>query len=154
MKHYRLLLKASIAALLFSGATVAGEIYKWTDEEGNAHYEDRPIASANIERLNIVSRNTDNSAIQARQREEREAKATARQVASEAPKEMSKRELRAAQEKRQEQCRSYRDRQERFSNSQRLYKEGADGEREYLDEAQTIEARNRVQQQINEYCGT
>jgi hypothetical protein len=154
MKRYRLVLTVSVAALLFSGTTVASEIYKWTDDDGNAHYEDRPIAGASIERLDIASRNTDNSAIQARQRAEAETRAAARQVAAEAPKEMSKREVRAEQEKRAEQCQTYRDRLERFSNSQRLFKEGADGEREYLDEAQKVEAHNRVQQQINDYCGT
>jgi hypothetical protein len=154
MKRYRLVHTVSVAALLISGTTVASEIYKWTDEDGNAHYEDRPVATADIERLDIVSRNTDNSAIQARQREDREAKAAARQVAAEAPKEMTKREIRAEQEKRQEQCQMYRDRMEQFSRSQRLYQEGPDGEREYLDEAKTLEAHNRVQQQIDKYCGT
>lgn len=154
MKRYRLVLTVSVAALLIGSTAVAGEIYKWTDEAGTAHYEDRPIAGVSIERLDIASRNTDNAAIQARQRADREARANARQVASEAPKEMSKRELRAEQEKRAEQCQTYRDRLERFSNSQRLFREGEDGEREYLDEAQKVEAQNRVQQQINEYCGT
>jgi hypothetical protein len=154
MKRYRLVLTVSVAALLIGGTTVASEIYKWTDDDGNAHYEDRPIAGANIERLDIVSRNTDNSAIQARQRSDAEARAAARQVAAEAPKEMSKREVRAEQEKRQQQCQIYRDRLERFSRSQRLFEEGEDGERRYLDEVQTLAAHNRVEQQINKYCGT
>lgn len=154
MKRYRLVLTVSVAALLFGGATVAGEIYKWTDDDGNAHYEDRPIADADIERLDIASRNTDNSAIQARQRADSEARAAARQVAAEAPKEMSKQEVRAEKEKRQEQCQMYRDRLEQFSRSQRLFEEGEDGERRYLDDAQVVAAHNRVQQQINKYCGT
>ncbi len=154
MKRYRLVLAVSVAALLIGGTTVAGEIYKWTDDDGNAHYEDRPIAGANIERLNIASRNTDNSAIQARQRADREARATARQVAAEAPKEMTRREVRAEQEKRQQQCQMYRDRLERFSRSQRLFEEGEDGERRYLDDAQTVAAYDRVEQQIDKYCGT
>jgi len=154
MKRYRLVFAVAVAALLIGGTTVASEIYKWTDDEGNAHYEDRPIAGADIERLDIVSRNTDNSAIQARQRADAEAKAAARQVAAEAPKEMSRREVRAEQEKRAEQCQMYRDRLEQFSRSQRLFEEGEDGERRYLDDAQTVAAHNRVQQQINEYCGT
>ena len=29
------------AALGLSGAVLAGEIYKWTDEDGSVHYEDR-----------------------------------------------------------------------------------------------------------------
>ena len=154
MKRYRLVLAVSVAALLIGGTTVASEIYKWTDDDGNAHYEDRPIAGANIERLDIVSRNTDNSAIQARRQADREARATARQVAAEAPKEMTRREIRAEQEKRAEQCQMYRDRLERFSRSQRLFEEGEDGERRYLDDAQTVAAYNRVEQQIDKYCGT
>ena len=154
MKRYRLVFTVSVAALLFGGATVAGEIYKWTDDNGNAHYEDRPIADANIERLDIASRSTDNAAIQERQRADSEARAAARQVAAEAPKEMSKRELRAEQEKRQEQCQTYRDRMVQFSRSQRLFEEGEDGERRYLDDAETVAAHNRVQQQIDKYCGT
>jgi hypothetical protein len=154
MKRYRLAVTVSVAALLMGGTAVAGEIYKWTDDEGSAHYEDRPIAGASVERLDIASRNTDNSAIQARQRADREAKATARQVAAEAPKEMSRQEVRAEQEKRQQQCQMFRDRLEQFSRSQHLYKDGEDGERQYLDEAQTMAAHNRVQQQIDKYCGT
>jgi len=154
MKRYRLVLTVSVAALLMGGTTVASEIYKWTDDDGNAHYEDRPIAGADIERLDIASRNTDNAAIQARQRVDREASATARQVAAEAPKEMSKREVRAEQEKRTQQCQTYRDRLQQFSRSQRLFEEGDDGERRYLDEVQTMAAHNRVQQQIDKYCGT
>jgi len=154
MKRYRLVFTVSVAALLFGGATVAGEIYKWTDDDGNAHYEDRPIADANIERLDITSRSTDNAAIQARQRADSEARAAARQVAAEAPKEMSKQEVRAEQEKRQEQCQMYRDRLVQFSRSQRLFEEGDDGERKYLDDAETVAAHNRVQQQIDKYCGT
>ena len=154
MKRYRLALTVSVAALLMGGTTVASEIYKWTDDEGNAHYEDRPVASVDFERLDIVSRNTDNSAIQSRQSADREAKAAARQVAAEAPKEMSRQEVRAEQEKRQQQCQVYRDRLEQFSRSQRLFEEGDDGERRYLDEVQTLAAHNRVQQQIDKYCGT
>ncbi len=30
------------AALAFSGTALSGEIYKWTDDDGNVHYEDRP----------------------------------------------------------------------------------------------------------------
>jgi hypothetical protein len=154
MNRFRLVFTVSAAALLFSGATSAVEIYKWIDDNGNARYEDRPIAEADIERLNIVSKSTDNEAIQARQRAESEARAAARQVAAEAPQEMSKQELRAEQEKRQEQCQMYRDRMVQFSRSQRLFEEGEDGERRYLDDAQTVAAHNRVQQQIDKYCGT
>ncbi|UCG78350.1 MAG: DUF4124 domain-containing protein, partial [Nitrospirota bacterium] len=80
-------------ALLASGLAVGGEIYKWVDENGNVHYEDRPIAEANasVERVvDVRSRNTDEAAVAARVDERRKAQAAADQVESEAPQEMSR----------------------------------------------------------------
>lgn len=152
MKRYALLITVA-AALATGGTAVASEIYKWTDGDGNVHYEDRPTTNAVVERLDVVSRNTDNSAVQARMTENREARAAAKQVASEAPATMSKEELRAEQEKRQEQCQTYRARLESFLRSQRLYREDESGERQYLDEDEVMAARTRVEGQIKEYCG-
>jgi len=56
MKHYRLVLTVAMAALMASGMAVAAEIYKWTDTDGNVHYEDRPTGDAVVERLDVVSR--------------------------------------------------------------------------------------------------
>ncbi|MCH8073174.1 MAG: DUF4124 domain-containing protein, partial [Proteobacteria bacterium] len=47
-----------------AGTAVAGDIYKWTDEEGNVHFEDRP-AGEQPERLAIQSKPTDPARIQA-----------------------------------------------------------------------------------------
>jgi hypothetical protein len=107
-----------------------------------------------MERMDIVSRNTDNSIVQARLDADRKARDAARQVASEAPPEMSKEEIRAEQEARQEKCQSYRDRLESFLRSQRLYEDGEDGDRKYLSEEEVFAAREKVQGQIEEYCGS
>lgn len=147
------LLIIAAAALITSGTAVAGEIYKWTDADGNVHYEDRPTADAPIERLAIASRNTNNTVVQARLEAAREARAVADQVASEAPPEMTREEVRAEQAKRQERCESARDRLEQFLSSQRLYREDESGEREYLEEDEVQAARTRVEGQIKEYCG-
>ncbi|MDH3374274.1 MAG: DUF4124 domain-containing protein [Gammaproteobacteria bacterium] len=152
MKRYSLLITFA-AALITSGTAVASEIYKWTDADGNVHYEDRPTFGAQIERLAIASKKTDNSAVQARLEANREARATAEQVASEAPPEMSREEIRAEQEKRKERCQMYRARLESFVKSQRLYREDAAGERVYLEENEILAARERVEEQIKEYCG-
>jgi hypothetical protein len=154
MTRHRLLLAISVAALLAGGAVAASEIYKWTDENGSVHYEDRPTGEGEVQRMNIVSARTDNSAVQARLQARREERAAREQVASEAPPEMSKEEIRAEQEKRQQQCQKYRDRLEAFLRSQRLYEENDTGERRYLDEQEVMAARAKVQEQIVEYCGS
>lgn len=155
MKRYRLILTLSIAALFASGATAAAEIYKWTDDEGNTHYVDRPTGQPDETRIrNILSARTDNAAVQARVQARREARAAAEQVAAEAPPELSKQEVRAEQAKRAEQCQMYRDRLEQFLRSRRLYQEDDSGEREYLSDDEMMAARARVEDQIKEYCGT
>jgi len=68
MKTRFSLLIAVTAALLAGTTAMASDIYTWTDKDGNVHYEDRPIANTPVERLRIVSRNTDNTAVKARAR--------------------------------------------------------------------------------------
>jgi len=154
MTRFRLMLTLSIAALIASGTTVASEIYEWTDDAGNVHYEDRPFTQEAQLRRDIFSARTDNSAVHAQIQARREAHAAAEQVAAEAPEEMSKEEVRAEQQKRQQQCQMYRDRLEQFLRSQRLYQEDESGERQYLSEEETMAARARVEEQIQEYCGS
>jgi len=153
MINYRPIIAVSLAALLASGLAVAGEIYKWTDDDGNIHYEDRPTGNTQVEHMDVVSRNTDNSVVQARLDESRKARAAARQVASEAPKEMSKEDIRAEQAARKDKCQTYRNQLDSFLRSQRLYKEGEGGDRQYLSESEVMAARTRVEGQIREYCG-
>jgi len=108
MMKYRLPITIACAALMASGLAVAGEIYKWTDEDGNVHYEDRPVGTTDMEHVDVRSRNTDNTVVQARLDADRAARAASRQVASEAPAEMTREEMRAEQQVRQEKCQQYR----------------------------------------------
>ena len=153
MNNYRLPIAIACAALMASGLAVAGEIYKWTDEDGNVHYEDRPVGKTDMEHVDIVSRNTDNTVVQARVDADREARAARRQVASEAPPEMTKEDLRAEQQERQEKCQMYRDRLQAFLRSTRLYEEDDGGDRNYLSDDEVMAARTKVEGQIQEYCG-
>ena len=153
MMKYRLPISIACAALVASGLAVAGEIYKWTDDDGNVHYEDRPVGKTDMEHVDVLSRNTDNTVVQARLDADREARAASRQVASEAPPKMTREEIRGEQQARQEKCQQYRSQLESFLRSQRLYKEDNAGEREYLSEDEIMAARSRVEGQIQEYCG-
>jgi hypothetical protein len=138
---------------MVAGAGAAGEIYKWTDAEGNVHFGDRPSGSATEERLAINSSPTDpdrvRAIVQARNdaRSERdELKAAAAEAAPTAE------ELRAAEVERKEKCNTYKERLQKFVTSRRLYREDESGERVYLDEEETLAARARVQEQVLEYC--
>ena len=140
------------AALAFGASAVAGEIYKWTDEDGNVHYEDRPDGEE-VERVAVNSSSTNNSAVRA-SNDARRAREDARSE-SRSQRELDKQ--RAAEEEllaadRAKKCQESRSRMETYLQARRLYKEGDDGERVYLDDSQIMEARDEAQEDIQAYC--
>lgn len=147
------LIVLTTCALTLSTSALASEIYRWTDAQGNVHYVDRPTGNPTEERLNIVSSRTNNAAVRAgvqarldRQTSRQEERAKA------AEEEQAAAEAEARRTDRQRQCEENRARMERYLQARRLYRENEAGERVYLDETQTLEARARVQQKIQETC--
>lgn len=141
------------AALVFSGAALSGEIYKWTDEDGNVHYEDRPTGENKAE-LVASSSNTDSSAVRASidaRRANEAARANARNKRDEDGQAAAEEELAAAE--RRQKCDESRARMETYLTARRLYKEGEAGERVYLDDSQIMQARSEAQEDIQKYCG-
>ncbi len=140
------------AALAFSGAALSGDIYKWTDEDGNVHYEDRPTGDQ-VE-LVAFTRSTDSSAVRASidaRHANEAARADKRSKRDETAQEAADAQLAADQ--RVKKCEDSRTRMETYLTSRRLYKEGEAGERVYLDDAQIMDARADAQEDIQKYCG-
>ena len=143
---------AATMTLAVSGAAVAGDIYKWVDAEGNVHYGDRPVAPQS-ERMDIDSRPTTAASVEAQTAAlaaSNDRRAEARTAADEDAAAAA--ELRAEAEQRAERCAASRATMQRFVQSRRLYREDEGGERQYLDEAEMQAARQRVENDINEYC--
>ena len=139
-----------LSAGLASSAS-ASEIYKWTDAEGNVHYTDKPI-DPSYEHVAIVSRPTDNARVQAQTQARLERKATAAEEAANAPEGPTRDELRAEAEERAQKCSMYQERVIRFEQAHRLYRADESGERVYLDDSEIDEARQKAQDQANEFC--
>ena len=140
------------ASLLVGDTALSGEIYKWTDADGNVHYEDRPIGD-DVERLKVISSNTDSGAVQAsvEARHDREAaRSEARSKRDEEDQAAAEAEVQAAQ--RDVKCQESRTRMQTYLQSRRLYKQDDAGERVYLDEDQTMQARADAQEMIQKYC--
>ena len=141
-------------AIALSTAAFADDIYKWTDEDGNVHYEDRPSGAASTERLQFSYNRTDNSAVQARVQTQRDATSNRRQAREDAASEkQTSEESRAAAEEKQARCQSYRAQLKTMLESPRVYREDESGERNYLDEAARADARSKAEEAIKETCG-
>ena len=135
-----------------SGIAFANDIYKWTDEDGNVHYGDRPTGDATEERMAISSTSTDPSKVQARAQSRYARKDPAEEAVANEPQGPTEDELRVQATERKEKCDTYKARLQKFVQSRRLYKQGENGERVYLDENQMQAARERVENQVQEYC--
>lgn len=146
------------AALAVSIATMgtpalADEIFKWTDADGNVHYEDRPLDGADVERLTLTTNRTNNSAVQSRVQARRDSEASrqeARNVA--ADEERTAAEEKAHSEQREKQCTNHRAKLQDLLQSSRLYRLDDEGERVYLDEVQAAESRQRAEELVKESC--
>ena len=144
---------ALLVALTGPATTVASQIYKYTDADGTVHYVDRPTGAATEERVAIISQPTDRAAVQTRvegrldrqqaAEDARTARADARQQEAAA---------RAEREQRAQKCQEYRSRLETYVQSRRLYRQGEDGERISLDDAEREAARQKVEELVAEYC--
>ena len=140
------------ACLWLGGTALSGEIYKWTDADGDVHYGDRPTGT-DIERLDMISNSTDNGAIQA-SIEARHDRDTARTEARSKRDEedQAAAEARAETAQRGVKCQESRSRMQTYLQSRRLYEQDDAGERVYLDEDQTMQARADAQEMIQKYC--
>jgi hypothetical protein len=137
--------------LVVAGSALAGEIYKWTDADGNVHYGDRPVDTQS-ERLDIKSKPTDNANVQATTQARVDAQAQQREEANNLPAGPTPEELRAEAEQRAEQCTASKAQLQKFLTSRRIYREDENGERVYMDEAEMQATRERAENQVEEYC--
>ena len=153
MNSKRTALLLATTALAFATGVSANEIYKWTDENGNIHYEDRPSGEPTEERLALNYRRTDSGAVQQRvaaQHERQAARTEAKSVAAAAEQEAADNAAAAAE--RKQACERARTRLETYLQSPRLYRTDDSGERVYLDDEQRQEARRKAEEQVTEFC--
>lgn len=143
--------------LCLVGAAVSaqeGSVYRWVDQSGTQHYTDRPPEGAQAEELSLRYRLTDPSAIQASAR----AKAELDEARGLREGQKASEEATAAAERaelkrqRENNCKQARERLEKYNTAHRLYKPGADGERQYLTDDETDKARVEARRSIDEWC--
>ena len=155
MNIRRLMAGIAVLTLTLSSGVFADDIYKWTDEDGNIHYEDRPSGEPSEERLQFSYNRTNSSAVGQRVQARRDMDNARRETREEAAAEdRTAAENRAAAEERVAKCESYRASLKSMLESRRIYREDEAGERQYLDETARAEARSKAEELIKETCGS
>lgn len=149
-------LTLALAAGVLAGAPAKpshADVYKYVDEKGVTQYTDKP-RTLPAERLGLASQRTDPEAINTRNQDAakraQEAAADQQKNATQGKEEKEAAELTAKD--KADRCVKARERYDQYMNSQRLYKAGPDGSREYLDEAALTAARDSARVAMEELC--
>jgi hypothetical protein len=155
MKGKRIVLSFAVMAMTVAGGAAASEIYKWTDEDGNVYYGDRPSGASTEERLGITYQPTDNDAVEKRLEKRAEAQTARKEAASvAAAAQQEAADNAAAEQARKDRCDRARAAVNTYDQNQarRMYRMDENGERVYLDDTERAEARQNAERQVSEAC--
>jgi hypothetical protein len=145
-----------ICVLGSTGPAQAGDVYKYVDERGATMYTDKPIPGAVLvstgaqrppevaARSYAANQAVNNGALAASNQRIAAAQDTTRVAATVA------KDLEATQVER---CKKARDAYQKAITSQRLYRNTADGKREYLSDAELAQTRIQSRKTVDSICG-
>ena len=155
MNSKTLVVTLAASGVLFAGSVLAGEIYKYTDEDGNVSYVDRPTTDPNREHMGIISRPTDSAAVQANSQARLEAAREKYAAGAEEREDekLTRRENREADAARQLQCEADRAQLATIEGRRNLYRQDENGEPVYLTDDESDAARDNLRTRIQENCG-
>lgn len=142
-----------VGSLCFS-PPAAANVYKWKDPQGRVHYTDKPPPEGGI----LIS--IEPNWYARREGQPPPAQAAVRTPAAPEAETLtpgSAAALRNAVDSdvanvRTEQCKKAQERYQNYVVSRRLFKEGENGERVYLTDAELAEARVNAKREMDEAC--
>ena len=147
------LLLLTLTTATLAAGTTAADVYKYKDAKGNIQYTDKP-PQLPAERLNVKSQRTDIVAVQAREDAEQKQRAANQQQQAQARSQAAdpKEAAQLTAKDKAERCTKARERYDTYMNSQKLYEQGADGERRYLTSEELDAARASAKASMDVLC--
>lgn len=144
MKKYILLLSLVITP-------VNAGVYKWTDDDGNVHFGDRPANPDSATEIIIHSDN--NTGVTNSSGNNKEREYLLRKIDEEKKADAEKRQKRYADEKkRKKRCDYYRSRYQSHIQSSRTYRTSPEGERYYLTNEERAARKKKLSKNVAKYC--
>ena len=150
-----MLRRLSISALIIAAAcTLArADVYRWVDDHGQPHYSDQWMPGSEVIKTSKVHPPGAEGA--ARSADQRNLTASNNRIASQQGEQDNARAVQQDVASRHAVlCKQSKDSYMKAVNSRRVYKEGADGERSYLSDADADAYREQLRKQVQDYCGS
>lgn len=139
---------AWIIALVLPIGALAGEVYRSVGKDGVVVYSDRPSKDATAVIINVLGGASRAPAAGKPAAKDNEP-APGSEVAAEIPREPTPDEIAAD---RARNCDYARQMQTTYSTAHRLFRNGPNGEREYLSDAEIDEKRAKAESEVAKWC--
>jgi hypothetical protein len=144
-----------VSALILAGAfTMArADVYRWVDDRGQPHYSDQWMPGSEVIKTSKAHPAGADGA--GRTADQRSLTASNNRVAAQLGDEDNARAVQQDVASRHAVlCKQSRDNYMKAITSRRVYKEGADGARDYLSDTDADAYREQLRKQVQEYCGS
>ena len=136
------------AALLAWSGMASAVVYKWVDAQGKVQYGDRPPDGVKAEVVELLVSHY--NAAPARAAQAPASTSDGKPAPTDAAEKAKV--AQDVQQTRDQQCTDAQARYKKLIESRRLYKEGANGERQYLNSDQIDQERLNAKREVDETC--
>ena len=150
-----MLRRLSVSALIIAGAfTLArADVYRWVDEHGEQHYSDQWMPGSEV--IKTSKAHPPGTESGARAADQKSLTASNNRVTAQLDEQDNARAVQQDLASRHAaMCKQSKDNYMKAITSRRVYKEGADGERSYLSDADADAYREQLRKQVQDYCGS
>ena len=141
----------SFAALILTAAvtTARADVYRWVDEHGVPHYSDQWVPGSEVIKTDRPHpQGTDGS-------DQKSLSATNKRIDAQLSDDANQRAVQQDVAKTKDsQCKQMTQRYVTAVQSRRIFKTGADGSKEYLDDPQADAYREQARKDVQAACGS
>jgi hypothetical protein len=139
------------AALIAWSGLASAVVYKWVDAQGKIQYGDRPPDGVHAEVVELLGNHVPHAAAPARPTTAQPAGAAKNPAAADPAKQAVAADV---AETRDKQCADAQDRYKKLIEGRKLYKTGADGERQYLTSEEIDSERVNAKRDLDSICNS
>jgi hypothetical protein len=150
-----MLRRLSVSVLIIAGAfTLArADVYRWVDDKGQPHYSDQWMPGSEV--IKTTKAHPTGWDASARTADQKNLTASNTKVSAQLEdKDNSRAVQQDVASRHAVLCKQSKDSYMRAITSRRVYKEGAEGERSYLSDADADAYREQLRKQVQDYCGS
>jgi hypothetical protein len=135
-------------SLILAGAlsVAQADVYRWVDEHGEPHYSDQWVPGSQVIKTSKAHPGSDTM----NQTHSQAVNRTPESLANEANSRAVHQDVARS---RDAQCKAAKDRYLKAIQSRRVYKEGKNGEREYMSDADADAYREVARKDVQDLCG-